>query len=287
MAGLASRLPLTRIRIFGAGILYALVRPFVGRRVQATRGGIRFALDLAEGIDLSLYLFGNFQQHVFNNPHLRLNAPNPVVVDVGANAGSMSLRFAQRFGATVYAFEPTHYAYAKLLRNLSLNPALAVHIRPVNAFLADKNDPDPRLLAYASWRVDGKAPAHKHPMHGGTPMPAEGVPAWRLDDWVKNEGLQKIDLIKMDTDGHEFAVLSGARQTLANFRPLLVFEASVYQLHENGARFTDIEHILRPLGYRIYVAKTGREVTPQNAARKVPAKTGIDFVAVPQQKKDV
>lgn len=281
MPGLANILPLTRLRIFGAGILYRLVKPFVGQQVEVTRGGIRFALDLGEGIDLSVYLFGNFQEHVFNNPHLQLHAPNrPVVLDVGANTGTMTLRFAQLFNATVYAFEPTHYAYAKLQRNLVLNPELAARIYPVACFLSNKNEEHPQLTAYASWRVDGRSLPGKHPLHGGNSMPTEGVPAIRLDDWVRQQGLEKIDLIKIDTDGHEFEVLDGARETVARFRPTVIFEASRYQMQENGVQFSDIENVLRPLGYRIYNAKTGQEITPENAARHIPAKTGVDFVAV-------
>lgn len=281
MPGLAHILPLTRIRIFGAGILYRLVKPFVGRQVEVTRGGIRFALDLGEGIDLSVYLFGNFQKHVFNHPRLNLPASrHPVVLDVGANTGTMALRFAQRFNATVYAFEPTHYAYGKLQRNLGLNPHLAARIYPVACFLSNKNEEHPQLTAYASWRVDGRALPGKHPLHGGNRMPTDGIPAIRLDDWVQQQGLEKIDLIKIDTDGHEFEVLDAARKTLARFRPTVIFEASLYQMQENGVQFSDIEQVLRPLGYRIYNARSGQEITPENAARHIPAKTGIDFVAV-------
>lgn len=282
MVPLGSLLPLTRIRIFGAKVLYRLLLPFVGKeKVQVTRGNIRFELDPGEGIDLSLYLFGNFQGHVFNNPHVRLRpSGQPVVLDVGANMGAMALRFAERFGATVYAFEPTDYAYAKLLRNLSLNPQLASRIHPIQCFLSDRNENRSTLHAYASWRVDGRTLPGKHPLHGGNRMPANDVPSVRLDDWVRRHDIQKIDLIKIDTDGHEFGVLSGARETLARFRPTVVFEASLYQMQENGVRFGDMETLLRPLGYKIYNARTGKEITPENALRAIPAKTGVDFVAV-------
>lgn len=282
MFSLADRLPLTRIRIFGAGLLYRLLLPFTGKKqVQVTRGNVRFELDLGEGIDLSLYLFGHFQDHVFRNPHIRF-APGtqPVVLDVGANIGAMALRFAERFHAVVYAFEPTQYAYARLLRNLALNPQLAERIHPVQGFVADVNEDVSALQAYASWRVDGKALPGRHPLHGGNRMPADRVPSFRLDDWVRRQNLEAVHLIKIDTDGHEYKVLSGARETLARFRPVVVFEASVYQMQENGVTFADFEALLRPLGYRIYKARTGKEITARNAARAIPAKTGIDFVAV-------
>ena len=95
-------------------------------------------MDLSEGIDLSLFLFGNFQSYVVQNKYFSLEK-DAIVFDVGANVGSMSLRFAQ--GASeghVYAFEPTDYAFKKLQRNLSLNPKLAERISAVQQFLADE-----------------------------------------------------------------------------------------------------------------------------------------------------
>ena len=275
-------MPLTLIRIFGAKILYRTVTPFVGKKkVLATRSNIRFELDLGEGIDLSLYLFGNFQGHVFSNPHITVNpATQPVIIDVGANIGAMSLRFAEQFKATVYSFEPTHYAFGKFRRNLELNPELAKRIHPIQSFLSDKNEENPELVAYSSWRIDGKSFSETHPLHGGSAMETTNIPSYRLDDWVTANGIDKVDLIKIDTDGHEFEVLSGAREMLARFRPNIIFEASVYQMKENGAEFADFENLLYPIGYKIYNARNGKEITPQNSARMVPEKTGIDLIAV-------
>lgn len=282
MKQLGSILPLTLIRIFGAKILYFFVTPFAGKKkVSATRSNIRFELDLGEGIDLSLYLFGNFQGHVFNNPRITVDrSSQPVIIDVGANIGAMSLRFAEQFGATVYSFEPTHYAFGKFMRNLELNPGLAARIHPTQCFLSDKNEENPELIAYSSWRIDGKSFSETHPLHGGSAMQADNIPSFRLDDWIRANHIEKVDLVKIDTDGHEFEVLSGAREMLARFKPDIIFEASVYQMKENGAEFKDFEDLLRPIGYKIYNARNGKEITPQNAARMIPEKTGIDLIAV-------
>lgn len=281
MKQLGSIVPLTMIRLFGAKILLFFVKMVVRKdKVPATRNNINFELDLNEGIDLSIYLFGNFQGHVFSNRRISVDpATDPIIIDVGANIGAMSLRFAEQFKATVYSFEPTDYAFNKLRRNISLNPSLAGRIFVTQCFLSNKNDENPQLLAYSSWRIVGNT-EKIHPMHGGTAMEAKNVPSIRLDDWVEQNNLPKLDLIKVDTDGYEYVVLSGAAKTLARFKPDIIFETSVYQMKDNGVSFADFENLLRPMGYRIYNARNGKEITTENAHRTIPEKTGIDFIAV-------
>src|SRR6266508_2180621 len=136
-ASVLHRLPITRSKIFLAKMLYRITVIFFGRTPRViTRNGIRYEVDLSEGFDLSLFLFGGFQKHVTRNTYLRL-PQDAVIVDVGANFGLMSLPFSQAAPqGLVYAFEPTHYALGKLRRNLDLNPKLAARIRVVNAFVS-------------------------------------------------------------------------------------------------------------------------------------------------------
>ena len=116
-----SWLPITRIKIFGAGILYKATTLFAGKEKRIIeREGVKYEVDLAEGIELSMFLFGKFQSHITKNPFLRLPADG-VVIDIGANVGLMSLQFAKMVPAgRVYSFEPTHYALERLKRNLEL-----------------------------------------------------------------------------------------------------------------------------------------------------------------------
>ena len=167
-----------------------------------------------------------------------LNLPeNAVVFDIGANIGSMTLRFAQHDPfVKIYAFEPTNFAYNKLLRNLSLNPELAQRVTPIQLFLSDRTVADHHLKAYSSWRVDGNA-VNIHPLHGGTIKSAESVPAVTIDDFCLENKVGKINLIKIDTDGHELRVLKGARWTAAKHAPYIVFELGIYLMKEMGIGF--------------------------------------------------
>src|SRR5882672_8081783 len=119
------RLPMTRLRVFAARMIYRGLKLFLrDDRRRIRRGGINYQVDLSEGIDLSLFVFGSFQNHVTSTRYFSLPA-DAVVFDIGANVGGIALRFAQRVPyGFVYAFEPTAYSYQKLLTNLSLNAEL-------------------------------------------------------------------------------------------------------------------------------------------------------------------
>ena len=90
-----SWLPITRIKIFGAKILYQITTLFVGKKRRVIdRDGVKYEVDLAEGIELSLFLFGKFQSHITNNSFLKIK-DDFTIIDIGANVGLMTMQFAK------------------------------------------------------------------------------------------------------------------------------------------------------------------------------------------------
>jgi hypothetical protein len=78
---------MTRVRLVIARILYQLVRTILRRDHRIIRRkGIYYAVDLSEGIDFSLFMFGNFQNHVTHNKYIILKN-NAIVFDIGARKG--------------------------------------------------------------------------------------------------------------------------------------------------------------------------------------------------------
>jgi len=274
-------LPQTRIKIGIAKLLYRGTALFLrDPRRRITRSGIRFEVDLTEGIDLSLFLFGNFQRHVARNRFVGL-AEDAVVFDVGANAGVMTLQFAQAVPrGRVYAFEPTHYAFAKLQTNLGLNPALAARVTASQVFVSSRSASVPALQAFASWKVDGSG-GERHPVHLGTVQSTENVGSITVDDFVAARGLHRLDFVKIDTDGHELEVLKGAVETLRRFRPAVIFEIGLYVMLERGIGFAEYEEYFGALGYRILDGKTGRPITSRNHRSLIPAQGTLDALALP------
>ena len=279
---LLNNLPLTRIKIGIARALYRVLPPSYRRgKHRVTRGGIRYEVDLTEGIDLSLFLFGGFQRHVTQSRFATIPAEG-VIFDVGANTGVMALQFAKLAPrGHVYAFEPTHYAFSRLRTNLALNPELAARITATQTFVSASRGDRPAARVFASWKVDGSREEGRHPVHLGTPVSAEGVDTTTVDAFAAEHGLSRLDFVKIDTDGHELKVLEGAVGALKRFRPAVIFEIGLYVLKERGIDFAAYEELFRSLCYRIVDSRTGREITTANHHRIIPARGTIDALALP------
>jgi len=181
------------------------------RRAIVDLDGTTFDLDLGESIDLRLYL-RQFEPEVAAALR-RETRLGMTALDIGANVGAHTLLLASLVGSSgrVIAFEPTDYAWQKLQRNLSLNRM--PWITAVKAALADRDLGGQCVDFRASWRTDGGR-------HDGESF----VDFVRLDDWCAENGVTKIDLVKIDVDGNEYPAFAGARAILARSRPVVVME---------------------------------------------------------------
>jgi FkbM family methyltransferase len=274
-AGLQS----TQFKIRMASLVLSLLR-LVGVQPGRTivRKGITYDVDLREGIDMHLFLFGSYQSHVVRTVCDRI-AQDPVIIDVGANIGAISLALcADRPDSTIYAFEPTGHAYNKLLRNIELN-GFESKITPVQSFVSTISSSESTLSAYSSWRLD-RVDDVRHPVHMGIAKEATAAQT-SIDDFIQDRKLTKLDLIKIDTDGHELDVLKGATQTLQNLRPLIIFELTTYLLASQGIEFSEYEELFAPFNYQLVESRSGRPVSTSNIDVVVPAGGGIDVLAIP------
>ena len=270
----------TEFKIKMAHIFYLVLK---GLRLKTQRvikrNGVFFDVDLAEGIELSLFLFGQFQKHVTESRLFKLPL-DAVIFDVGANIGSVGLCLARKYpSATIFAFEPTNYAFAKLVRNLQLNKDLAKRIFPVQTFVSSSNAQSRISKVFSSWRVDTFA-ENRHPIHMGVAKQATTQQV-TIDSFVAQNQISRLDYLKIDTDGYELDVLKGAVESLRHFHPVIVFELSTYLLKERDQSLADFEALLHPCGYEIWDGKTGARVFESNLEKLVPRAGSTDLVAIP------
>lgn len=278
-------LPLTRYKIFIARILYRCLSAVGTKKMRLTeRGGVKYELDLGEGIDLNIFLFGSFQKHVFQNQHMSIKE-GWTVIDVGANIGAMTLAFAKLVGnkGKVIAFEPTDYAYKRLLRNISLNSALAPVINVNKCFVSTHDTMRSDMKAFSSWRLDSND-KDIHPVHLGKVMEASETPSVSLDSFISEHKLSRVDLLKIDTDGYELEVLKGSSELLKKFGPYVIFECGQYVLRERGQTLDDFVALFENYNYELFNSQNGMKLTAKNIANEVPLLSTIDIIAVPKRK---
>lgn len=274
----------TRTKLRIARALYWTLtglRRFMGLTDSArvSRRGIRWQLDLREGIDLAIFLFGYFEYETVR-AYRRLLKPGDTVLDIGANIGAHALHLARCVSPAgkVIAFEPTAYAHNKLRQNISLNPLLARLIQAEQIMLVDSDDTlvEPRL--YSSWQIHD-ASADTHPKHGGRLMDTTGARNMTLDRYLAGNNPGKVSFIKMDVDGHECQVLRGARELLERDKPVLLMELMPYGLDEAGASLDELLAILSAHGYRLYELDGRTPLPADNSIReKIPPAGGINVI---------
>jgi FkbM family methyltransferase len=137
--------------------------------------------------------------------------PGAIALDVGANVGAYSLLLAQWAGPSgaVYAFEPAPEAFDGLSRHVAMN-GLDATVHAVHAAVGDAVS-DARFVVS---RTAGEGRLAATAEEGAR---AITVPVTTIDDFCARERVAP-DFIKIDVEGHETAVLRGARETLGRCR---------------------------------------------------------------------
>jgi FkbM family methyltransferase len=275
----------TKTKIAGARAIYRALRILglaapPGERVRVQRSGIQWELDLGEGIDFAIFLLGAFERSTLNALK-ELVKPGQTVLDIGANIGAHTLHLANAVGAEgrVFAFEPTDFAFGKLTRNLAINPGLQQRVIASQLFLVDELGRQRQTEIYSSWPLE--AAGDQHPKHLGKLQSTSNASTETLDLFAARNHFSRVDLIKIDVDGHEHPVLKGGRELLRNFAPTLVMELSPYVHSEEGNSFEELIDMLRDCGYSLKDLKSRQPVRldAEYLSRVVPDGAGINIVA--------
>lgn len=159
-------------------------------------------------------------------------------VDIGANIGNHSLFFADHFRA-VRSFEPHPRTYALLKLNAELADNVTCHGFGIS---------DAAGVAYISDSAGNAGGATVSAAPAGGTRQIELQPL----DAVLDPG-ERVTLIKLDVEGHEYPALLGCRETIARHRPLVLFEQHAQELVGGSSRVIDL---LRSFGYgRFFVVE--------------------------------
>lgn len=255
------------------------VRRYEGREdrwVEITdfQGDLRMRVDRAAYMGSLIYWRG---LHAWSEAAIlrRFLPRDGVFLDVGANQGELTLvaaRLAPR--GRVLAFEPVPEWHARLAENVRLN-AFA-HVTLVPAALSD-HDGELEMFTSDDTRAnasfnEGLSSLQRSEFRH---VPLGRVSVRRLDDVVRREGLTRVDLVKIDTEGSERQVLAGASETLARFHPMLLVELNDEAFGSAGYSGEDLAHTLRALGYELFELDPFARLTPETV-RPLPA-TGTLF----------
>jgi FkbM family methyltransferase len=149
------------------------------------------------------------------NKHLKsiiVIEKDDVLIDAGANFGLFSIFSSHIIGkeGKIYSFEPVERTKEFLEKNIKNNnidncivvkKALGESNKEVDIFINDKNLEESSLVINNLLRRKEK------------------IKQIKLDDFIKDNNIQKVDFIKADIEGAERNMLRGAEKTIKKFKP--------------------------------------------------------------------
>lgn len=189
-----------------------------------------------------------------------------VMLDIGANWGYFPLLMASResFSGKILAFEPVPTTHADLVDVIE-QAGLREWIEPMACAIGEANS----TLAMRVPRHSGLA---RFDEKGDTRVEVKSLDSLNLS---------RIDVIKIDVEGHELGVFKGAVETLRRLGPALIFESGV---GERAKAQPPLEY-LESVGYRLHRPEVDGErieFHPFKAAERPEMKKYFNVVAWPE-----
>ncbi len=192
-----------------------------------------------------------------------------IVFDVGANIGEISLHSASLVSqGKVYAFEPVSMIRKELQNNINLNPHLK-NITIIHQGLGDKINSLP--IYHESTEKYNEGIFSIYPENPLSSECIENIQINTIDNILNEQKINRVNLIKIDVEGHELMVLQGAKNTLLKYKPYLIIEISQKNIETAKYKAEDILFFLNQLGYKnFYIIKTRGKLKPFTSVEELP-----------------
>ena len=172
-------------------------------------------VDPRDPMGQAIYLYGCYDYPITRLIET-LIAPGMVFFDVGANAGFLSL-VASAKCEQVFAFEPLPSNVKRIARNIEINA-----LRNVTVVDKAVGDREGSATLYVP-ESDNSGLASLNSSVGGKSIEVGLI---TLDGFVRERGLKRVDVMKIDIEGAEVMAFEGAKELLSRpDAPDIIFEA--------------------------------------------------------------
>lgn len=222
--------------------------------------------------DFNMFVTQRYKNHYIDNKYeefssdifINLVKENSVVVDIGANYGYYSLLASTKNkNGKTYAIEPVKENFDVLNKNVSENKFY--NIETFNCAISNISEKKEFNVTEAS----DSAGFYEHP--NTKTYEKRAIQAHSLDDLFP--GI-KVDIIKIDTEGHEIHVLDGMKKIInSNEDLLMLIEFNPKCLVNSGASSEEFLNKIWSFGFSIFLIKE-----EEKSIFKISKETWVDIL---------
>lgn len=214
----------------------------------------KFLIDINDLIQKELYVTGNWEEYQ-DEYYKKYITADMDVIDCGAHVGVTTIKMS-KLARKVYSFEPLLLNFQQLVLNINENKL--TNVVPYHVGLSDR-----RKISHYAWVNQFNRGASglevsrsieedcvQLMMNNTRKEQKQMVYLLPLDDLELNVGF-----IKIDTEGCEFDILRGARNTIIKYKPVILFECvdNVSDI-KNLLLEYNTDYIVEPIGKSDYIA---------------------------------
>lgn len=252
-----------------------------GRYIRETalrQADVRLCCDLTMTLQRHLYFFGGYEEE--NCEYwMKLAGRARTVFDIGANVGLYSLLAAAvNPCCQVHAFEPTSEVVDILMTNIRLNKFQNIVVRPVAV-----GDVSGHGFLHRRSGADGSSEGMNFVTRIRREDSDAPVAMLSLDDYCRDNGIEQIDLMKLDIEGGEHDALLGAQRLLrAKAIESIFLELVEWAAERSGHSTAQVKRLLVDAGYHIYRLHSGKLV-PLELGTVTPGENVVAFRCPPEE----
>lgn len=183
----------------------------------------------------------------------RLAGPDLVVVDVGANRGDTVEQFSAKLPlAKIWALEPHPDTFRKLQQRFVNDKRVEVR----NLALSDR-DGRAIMHSYTNAAINSLSPVAAQAdrlMDGAiVPTPEVDVELRTLKSFCDAESIDRVDILKLDTQGHENAIIAGSVEWLGSGKVRYILAELIFApLYARQAKAGEVIALLEGCGFKIF-----------------------------------
>ncbi len=206
-------------------------------------------------IDRRIIAFGMYDRdlHFFLE---RLLKPGMICFDVGSNLGEVALHMAAKVGKSgkIYAFEPSPIEYQRLKLHVEHNKMTdVIEIFPI----ALSNTIGTARFGFGDEAADNQGLGSFVNLEQKSISLFQDVPTTTIDEFARQKNINRIDVIKIDTQGAEIFILEGGGSIFSRCSPDIITEISPEDLKHAQKNSIDLLLFIERLGYLVYEIHKG------------------------------